>query len=61
MACIAVILRIHLLPVSVEKKEKNPYNKKMVLYKKMVKPPPYLLLLLRGFCSSTTIPCSEMR
>ena len=68
MACIAVILRIrlvilrirlflriHLLPVSVEKKGKNPYKKKMV------KPPPYLLLLLRGSCSSTTTPFSEMR
>jgi hypothetical protein len=62
MACIAVILRIrlflriHLLPVSVEKKGNNPYKKKMV------KPPPYLLLLLlRGSCSSTTTPFSEMR
>ena len=46
MTCIAVILRIHLLgihllAVSVEKKGKNPY-------KKMVKPPRCLLLLLRG-------------
>ena len=68
MACIAVILRIrlflriHLLPVSVEKKGNNPYKKKMVSYKKMVKPPPYLLLLLlRGSCSSTITPFSEMR
>jgi hypothetical protein len=74
MACIAVILRIrlvilrirlflriHLLPVSVEKKGNNPYKKKMVSYKKMVKPPCYLLLLLRGSCSSTTTPFSEMR
>ena len=41
MIRIAVILWIHLLAVSVEKKGKNPY-------KKMVKPPRCLLLLLRG-------------
>ena len=42
MIRIAVMLWIHLLAVlSVEKKGKNPY-------KKMVKPPRYLVLLLRG-------------
>jgi DNA-binding NarL/FixJ family response regulator len=48
MACIAVILRIRLSPVSVEKKGKNPYKKKMV------RPPRYLLLLRESWSPTTT-------